>query len=88
MKELREQDKWGLGKPKVMIFDVNETLIDFQSLNPLFKKTFGDEKGRRLPPGHAHELPAPDVWRQEPAGARRHRGALRKTVLYSGGEGL
>ena len=52
MKELREQDKWGLGKPKVMIFDVNETLIDFQSLNPLFKKTFGDEKVLREWLGH------------------------------------
>jgi hypothetical protein len=37
MKELRQKDKWGRGKPSVMIFDVNETLIDFQSLNPLFK---------------------------------------------------
>jgi hypothetical protein len=35
-----------------MIFDVNETLIDFQSLNPLFKKTFGDEKVLREWLGH------------------------------------
>ena len=56
MKELREQDKWGLGKPKVMIFDVNETLIDFQSLNPLFKKTFGDEKVLREWLGHSSSI--------------------------------
>src|SRR6202046_4208594 len=52
MKELRKQDAWGLGRPRVMIFDVNETLIDFQSLNPLFKKTFGDEKVLREWLGH------------------------------------
>ena len=52
MKELRKQDAWGLGRPRVMIFDVNETLIDFQSLNPLFEKTFGDEKVLREWLGH------------------------------------
>jgi 2-haloacid dehalogenase len=52
MKELRKQDAWGLGRPSVMIFDVNETLIDFRSLHPLFKKTFGDEKVLREWLGH------------------------------------
>src|ERR1700735_2997560 len=52
MKDLRKKDAWGLGKPSVLIFDVNETLIDFQSLNPLFKKTFGDEKVLREWLGH------------------------------------
>jgi hypothetical protein len=52
MKELRRKDKWGLGRPSAMIFDVNETLIDFRSLNPLFKKTFGDEKVPREWSGH------------------------------------
>jgi 2-haloacid dehalogenase len=35
-----------------MIFDANETLIDFQSLNPLFEKTFGDKKALREWLGH------------------------------------
>jgi 2-haloacid dehalogenase len=53
MKRLREKDKWGLGKPSVMIFDVNETLIDFETaLNPLFKKTFKNEKVLREWLGH------------------------------------
>jgi 2-haloacid dehalogenase len=52
MKELRSQDRWGLGKPSVLIFDVNETLIDFQSLNPLFEKTFGDKRVLREWLGH------------------------------------
>ncbi len=30
--------------PSVLIFDVNETLIDFESLNPLFQRVFGDER--------------------------------------------
>ena len=32
-----------IGKPSVLIFDVNETLIDVESMNPLFKCVFGDE---------------------------------------------
>ena len=34
---------WIGGKPSVLIFDVNETLIDVESMNPLFKRVFGDE---------------------------------------------
>lgn len=32
-------------KPKIMLFDVNETLIDIESLEPLFERLFGD-RGR------------------------------------------
>ena len=34
---------WIGGKPSVLIFDVNETLIDIESMKPLFKRVFGDE---------------------------------------------
>src|SRR5262249_39076813 len=40
----KDQARWIGGKPSVLIFDVNETLIDFESLNPLFKRVFGDER--------------------------------------------
>jgi 2-haloacid dehalogenase len=30
-------------QPSVLVFDVNETLIDIESLNPLFHRVFGDE---------------------------------------------
>jgi hypothetical protein len=29
--------QWLGGKPSVLIFDVNETLIDFESMNPLLE---------------------------------------------------
>ena len=29
-------------KPSVIVFDVNETLIDFEALGPLFERVFGD----------------------------------------------
>ncbi|HVU87379.1 MAG TPA: haloacid dehalogenase type II [Pirellulales bacterium] len=31
-------------RPSVLIFDVNETLLDIESLNPLFQRLFGDER--------------------------------------------
>ena len=34
---------WIGGKPSVLIFDINETLIDIESMKPLFKRVFGDE---------------------------------------------
>src|SRR5262249_39274305 len=41
----RRTDAQGIGgKPSVLIFDVNETLIDLESMNPLFKRVFGDER--------------------------------------------
>ncbi len=30
--------------PDVLIFDVNETLIDFEVMNPLFERVFGDKR--------------------------------------------
>jgi 2-haloacid dehalogenase len=32
------------GKPSVLIFDVNETLIDLESMSPLFERIFGDKR--------------------------------------------
>ena len=40
------------GRPSILIFDVNETLIDFESLNPLFERVFGDERVLREWLGH------------------------------------
>jgi 2-haloacid dehalogenase len=40
------------GKPSVLIFDVNETLIDVESFSPLFKRVFGDERVLREWLGH------------------------------------
>ena len=40
----RTDAQWIGGKPSVLIFDVNETLLDFESMNPLFKRVFGDER--------------------------------------------
>ena len=31
-------------KPSVMVFDVNETLIDIEALDPLFERMFGDRR--------------------------------------------
>src|ERR1700749_212342 len=33
-----------LTTPSVLVFDVNETLIDIESIAPLFGELFGDEK--------------------------------------------
>ena len=33
---------WNDRKPSVVVFDVNETLIDIEVLNPLFERVFGD----------------------------------------------
>jgi 2-haloacid dehalogenase len=31
-------------KPSILVFDVNETLIDIESIGPLFQRIFGDKK--------------------------------------------
>jgi 2-haloacid dehalogenase len=48
----RTDGQWIGGKPSVLIFDVNETLLDFKSMNPLFKRVFGDERVLREWFGH------------------------------------
>jgi 2-haloacid dehalogenase len=43
----RTDTQWLGVKPSVLIFDVNETLLDIESMNPLFKRVFGDERVMR-----------------------------------------
>jgi 2-haloacid dehalogenase len=39
------ESHWPLpGKPSVLVFDVNETLVDVESLAPLFERIFGDAR--------------------------------------------
>jgi 2-haloacid dehalogenase len=46
-------DHWPLpAKPSVLVFDVNETLIDFESMTPLFERVFGDRRVMREWLGH------------------------------------
>jgi 2-haloacid dehalogenase len=45
-------DQWSGGKPSVLIFDVNETLIDFESMHHLFERVFGDKRVLREWLGH------------------------------------
>src|SRR3954453_8827932 len=44
--------QWNREKPTVLVFDVNETLIDFESMNPLFERIFGDKRVMREWLGH------------------------------------
>ncbi|GAA2076601.1 haloacid dehalogenase type II [Actinomadura alba] len=44
--------EWIGGEPSVLVFDVNETLIDFESMDPLFEKIFGDGRVMREWLGH------------------------------------
>jgi 2-haloacid dehalogenase len=46
------KDQWGAGSPSVLIFDVNETLIDVESMSGLFERTFGDKRVLREWFGH------------------------------------
>ena len=46
-RDRRTDTQWIGAKPSVLIFDVNETLIDIESMNPLFKCLFGDERVMR-----------------------------------------
>jgi len=48
----KDQAPWIGGKPSVLVFDVNETLIDFESMTPLFNRVFGDERVLREWLGH------------------------------------
>ncbi len=41
-------DRWPLpAQPSVLVFDVNETLIDVESMTPLFERIFGDPRVMR-----------------------------------------
>src|SRR3984885_9503984 len=44
--------EWSGEKPSILIFDVNETLIDFEVMTPLFERVFGDKRVLREWLGH------------------------------------
>jgi 2-haloacid dehalogenase len=44
--------QWVGGEPSVLVFDVNETLIDVEALGPLFERLFGDRRILREWLGH------------------------------------
>jgi 2-haloacid dehalogenase len=44
--------QWNRDKPTVLVFDVNETLIDVDSLHPLFEQLFGERRVLREWFGH------------------------------------
>src|SRR5258708_37221755 len=39
---IQPRTRWDDGRPSVVVFDVNETLIDIEALSPLFERVFGD----------------------------------------------
>jgi 2-haloacid dehalogenase len=46
-------ESWPLpAQPSVLVFDVNETLIDFESMTPLFERVLGDPRAMREWLGH------------------------------------
>src|SRR5580698_2182725 len=44
--------QWNCEKPSVLVFDVNETLINFESMNELFERIYGDKRVMREWLGH------------------------------------
>ena len=44
--------QWNDEVPTVLVFDVNETLIDFESMNKLFERIYGDKRAMREWLGH------------------------------------
>ena len=44
LRSIRTRTRWNDRKPSVVVFDVNETLIDIEALNPLFERVFGDRR--------------------------------------------
>jgi 2-haloacid dehalogenase len=44
--------QWNSEEPSVLVFDVNETLINFESMNALFERIYGDKHVMREWLGH------------------------------------
>jgi 2-haloacid dehalogenase len=44
--------QWNSERPAVLVFDVNETLINFESMNELFERIYGDKRVMREWLGH------------------------------------
>jgi 2-haloacid dehalogenase len=51
-KSIARSVQWNGEKPSTLVFDVNETLIDFESMNGLFERIFGDKRVLREWLGH------------------------------------
>src|SRR6202790_470989 len=43
----QSQDNGVRTKPKVLVFDVNQTMLDLNALRPQFARVFGDAKARQ-----------------------------------------
>jgi len=41
---IQPHTRWNDVRPSVIVFDVNETLIDIEALNPIFERVFGDRR--------------------------------------------
>jgi 2-haloacid dehalogenase len=50
--DIQTGTRWNTRMPSVVVFDVNETLIDIEALNPLFERVFGDARVLREWFGH------------------------------------
>src|ERR1700688_4865044 len=50
--ETQTSAEWSGEKPSILIFDVHETLIDFEVMSPLFERVFGDQRVLREWLGH------------------------------------
>ena len=50
--EINPKYQWNSEKPSVLVFDVNETLINFESMNALFERVYGDKHVMREWLGH------------------------------------
>ena len=44
MSYVPNRNRKSTGTPSVIVFDVNETLIDIESIGPFFERKFGDRK--------------------------------------------
>jgi len=44
MSESHNNDRRAASAPSIVVFDVNETLIDIESMGGLFEKIFGDRR--------------------------------------------
>src|SRR6202012_2105103 len=50
--EIDPKYQWNSEKPSVLVFDVNETLINFESMNTMFERIYGDRHVMREWLGH------------------------------------
>jgi hypothetical protein len=67
--EQANRNRKSTGTPSIIVFDVNETLIDIESIGPFFERKFGDRK-------------VPREWRHLIAAMRRvHDSHSRRPLI-------